>query len=234
MLCRTAPYAIRPDSSTLTAVVQFLTHVQLFGTPWIAMCARLVCLSLSPRAHSNSCPLSQWCYLTISSSTALFFSPSIFPSIKVSSSGSALHIRGQTIEDSVSASNEHSGLISLQSKGLSRVFSSTTIQKHQFFSTQPSLWYNSHTCTWLLGKPCCCCCSVTQLCLTLWPHGLQPARLPCPSLSLRVFSSLCPFSWWCHPTISSFLFSPCPQYFPTTGPFPKSQIFASGSQSIGA
>ena len=45
------------------------------------------------------------------------------------------------------------GLISLLSKGLSRVFSSTTSWKHQFFSTQPSLWYNSHICTWLLEKP---------------------------------------------------------------------------------
>ena len=45
------------------------------------------------------------------------------------------------------------GLISLQSKGLSRVFSSTAVQKHQFFSAQPSLWSNSHICTWLLEKP---------------------------------------------------------------------------------
>ena len=45
------------------------------------------------------------------------------------------------------------GLISLQSKGLSRVFSNTTVQKHQFFSTQPSLWFSSHICTWLLEKP---------------------------------------------------------------------------------
>ena len=45
------------------------------------------------------------------------------------------------------------GLISLQSTGLSRVFSNTTIQKHQFFGAQPSLWSNSHTCTWLLEKP---------------------------------------------------------------------------------
>ena len=48
---------------------------------------------------------------------------------------------------------ELTGLISLQSKGLSRVISSTTVQRHQFFSAQPSLWSNSHTCTWLLGKP---------------------------------------------------------------------------------
>jgi len=61
---------------------------------------------------------------------------------------------------SISPSSEYSGLIyfrisfiSLQSKGLSRVFSSTTVQKHQFFDTQPSLWSNSHICRWLLGKP---------------------------------------------------------------------------------
>ena len=48
---------------------------------------------------------------------------------------------------------ELTGLISLQSKGRSRVFSNTTVQKHQFFGTQPSLWSNSHICTWLLEKP---------------------------------------------------------------------------------
>ena len=47
------------------------------------------------------------------------------------------------------------------------------------------------------------CCSVTKSCLTLTPHGLQHARLPCPSLSSRACSNSCPSSWWCHPTISS-------------------------------
>ena len=50
---------------------------------------------------------------------------------------------------------------------------------------------------------CCCPCSVAQSCPTLWPHGLQHARLPCPSLSPRVCSNSCPLSQWCHPTISS-------------------------------
>ena len=70
---------------------------------------------------------------------------------------------------------------------------------------------------------------------SLWPHGLQHARLPCPSPTLRAYSNSCPSSWWCHPTISSFVvpFSFCLQSFPASGSFPMSQLFASGSQSIG-
>ena len=70
---------------------------------------------------------------------------------------------------------------------------------------------------------------------SLWPHGLQHARLPFPSLSVGVCSNSFPLSWWCHPTISSFivLFS-CLQSFPASGSFPMSQLFASGGQSIGA
>ena len=86
----------------------------------------------------------------------LLLLPSVFPSIRVFSSKSALRIRWPkywSFNFSISPSNEHSGLISLQSKGLSRVFSNTTIQKLQFFSTQPSLWSNSHIHTWLLEKP---------------------------------------------------------------------------------
>ena len=69
----------------------------------------------------------------------------------------------------------------------------------------------------------------------LWPHGLQHARLLCPSLSPRVCSNSCPLSQWCHPTISSSVtvFS-CPQSFPASGSFPMSWLFASGSQIIGA
>ena len=70
---------------------------------------------------------------------------------------------------------------------------------------------------------------------SLWSHGLQRARLPCPSPSPRVCSNSCPLSWWYYPTISSSVahFS-CPQSFPTSGSFPVSQLFASGGQSIGA
>ena len=83
----------------------------------------------------------------------LLLLPSIFPSIRVFSSGSALHIRWSkywSFSFSISPSNEYSGgltdLISLLSKGLSRVFSNTTVRKYQFFSAQPSLWSNSHIC----------------------------------------------------------------------------------------
>ena len=67
-------------------------------------------------------------------------------------------------------------------------------------------------------------------------HGLQHARLPCPSLSPEVCSDSCPLSWWCYPTISSStaLFSFCLQYFPASGSLPMSQLFASGGQSFGA
>ena len=70
---------------------------------------------------------------------------------------------------------------------------------------------------------------------SLRPHGLQHTRLPCPSLSLRVCSDLCPLSQWCCLTISSSvaLFSSCLQSFPESGSFPMSRLFSSGGQSIG-
>ena len=68
-----------------------------------------------------------------------------------------------------------------------------------------------------------------------WPHGLQHARPPCPSLSPRVHSNSSPSSWWCHPAISSSVmpFSSCPQSLPASESFPMSQLFAWGGQSIG-
>ena len=135
---------------------------ELFATPWTAACqASLFFISL--RVRSNSCLLSQWCYLTISSfPTLLSFCPKS-PSIGVFSNESVHHIRWPkywSFNFSISPSNEYSrlisliltGLMSLQSKGLSRVFCRTTVQKHQFFSAQPSLWFNSHIHTWLWDK----------------------------------------------------------------------------------
>ena len=58
-----------------------------------------------------------------------------------------------------------------------------------------------------------CCCLVTQSCPTLWPHGLQHTRLPCPSLSSRTCSKSCPLSQWCHPTISSSVIPPSIRVF---------------------
>ena len=70
---------------------------------------------------------------------------------------------------------------------------------------------------------------------SLWPHGLQHTRPPCPSLSPRVGSNSCPLSRWCHPTISSSVapFFSCPQSFPASGAFPMCLLFASGGQRIG-
>ena len=70
---------------------------------------------------------------------------------------------------------------------------------------------------------------------SLWPHGLQHTRLPCPSPSPGVFSNSCPLNHWCHPTISSFVapFYFCPQSFPALRSFQMSQCFAWGGQSIG-
>ena len=94
----------------------------------------------------------------------LLLLPSIFLSIRVFSISRLFASGGQSIGASVLASVfpmniqgwfplGSTGLISLLSKGLSRVFSSTTVWKHQFLGTQPSLWSNSHICTWLLEKP---------------------------------------------------------------------------------
>ena len=125
--------------------------------PWTTD-ARLPCPSLSLRVCSNSCPLSQWCHPTISSSAVPFSSsPQSFPGsgsfplswlqIRASASASVLpmNIRGWFPLGLT-------GLISLLSKGLSRVFSSTTIRKHQFFGTQPCLQSNCHIHTWLPEK----------------------------------------------------------------------------------
>ena len=96
----------------------------------------------------------------------------------------------------------------------------------------------------------CCCCWVessllpvthSSLMLSCWvmsdflrPHGLQHARLPCPSVSPRLCSTLCPLSRYCHPTISSAVsLSSCLQSFPASGFFPVSRLLTSGSQSIG-
>ena len=70
---------------------------------------------------------------------------------------------------------------------------------------------------------------------SLWPHGLQYTRLPCPSLTPRPYSNSCPWSRWCHPTISSSVdpFSSHLQSFPASESFPMSQFFTSGGQSIG-
>ena len=124
---------------------------------------RTPCLSPTPRVHSNSCPLSQWCHPTISTSVVPFSSHLLTPQ---------------------------------------NVFVHSVVSD------------------------------------SLWPHGLQHVRPPCPSPSPRACSNSCPLSQWCHLTISSSVvpFSSCPPSFPASGSFlmTQGQLFASGGQSTGA
>ena len=143
--------------------VQSLSLVLLFESHGLQH-ARLPCSSPTPGVYSNLCSLSQWCHTTISSSVVPFSSCVNLSQHQALSNELALFIRGPSIGPSASASvllrNIQgwfplglTGLISLQSKGLSRVFSNISIQKHQFFGAQPSLWSNSHIHTWPLEKP---------------------------------------------------------------------------------
>ena len=127
--------------------------------------ARPPCPSPTPGVHSDSCPSSQWCHPAISSSAIPFSScPQSLPASESFPMSQLFAWGGQSIGVSASASfppkksqgrspSERTGWISLQSKGLSRVFSSTTVQRHQFFSAQPSSQSNSHIHTWPLEKP---------------------------------------------------------------------------------
>ena len=123
-------------------VVQSLSHIQLFATPWTTACQASLSFTISG-VCSNSCPLNQWCYPTISSSVIPFsFCFQSFPA-----SGSFLMSQLFTSVLLMNIQNWFplglTGLISLQSKGLSQV-SNITTQKHQIFGIQTSLWSNSH------------------------------------------------------------------------------------------
>jgi len=143
--------------------VQSLSCVWLLATPYMVN-TRPPCPLPTPGDYSNSCPLSRWCHPTISSSVVSFssclqFSPALgtLPVCQFFTSG------GQNIGVSASASAlpmniqdwfplGWTGWMSLVSKGLSKVFSNTAVQKHQFFTAQLSLYSNSHIHTWLLEK----------------------------------------------------------------------------------
>ena len=153
--------------NVMTKLVQFSSVTQSCLTlqPHGLQHAKPHWSSPTPGACSNSCPLSSWCYPTISSSVVPFSSS--FQSSPASGSFSMNQLfttSGQSIGVSASTSLlpmniqdwfplARTSWISLQSKGLSRVFSNTTIQKHQFFGTQLSSQSNSHIHTWPLEKP---------------------------------------------------------------------------------
>ena len=163
--CFTMSYCFLPYNNVNQSSVQFSRSVmsrslQSHGLQH----TRPPCPSPTPRSYSNSCPFNQWYHPTISSSVIPFSSQlqsflasGSFPmnqfftssgqSIGVSASASVLPMN---IQDWFPLG--WTGLIFLLSKGLSRVFSNTTVQKHQFFGAQLSLWSNSHIHTWLLEK----------------------------------------------------------------------------------
>ena len=145
-------------------LVQSLSCVWLFAIPWTA--ARQASLTFTICQNlSNSCPLSQWCHPTISSSIVPFSSClQSFPASGSSLMSQLFASGGQSIGVSAAAKvlpmNIEdwfplglAGLNFLQSRGLSKVFWNITIQKHQFFGAQLSLWSNSHIHTWPLEKP---------------------------------------------------------------------------------
>ena len=143
---------------------QSLSCVWLFATPWTAAYQASLFITNSRRLLKLMSIESVMPSSRLILCHPLLLLPSIFSSIRVFSKETVLFIRwlkNWSFSFSISTSNEYSGLISfrmdwfdlLETKGLSRVFSNTTVQKHRFFSPQLSFWSNSHIHTWLLEKP---------------------------------------------------------------------------------
>ena len=189
-------------------VVLLFSPVRLFETPSIAACQASLSLtifqrllnlmsieSVMPSNHFILC-----CPLLLTS---------IFSSIRVFSNDSAFHIRWPKywgFSFNISPSNEYSrlnpleltALISFLSEGFSRIFSSITARKHQFFSAQPSLWSSSHICTWLLGKsqPSFIDTWIMRSCN--WVHGAntQPDMLATTNECSLLFITLSTYTMW--------------------------------------
>ena len=160
------------DSGWLVFVFFYICSVQFSHSvvsdslqPHESQQDRPPCPIPTTRVHSNSCPLSRWCHQVISSSVVPFSScPQSLLASGSSPMSQLFAWGGQSIGVSASASvlpmntqdwspSGWTGWISLQSKGLSRVFSNTTVQKYQFFCTQLSSQFSSHIHTWPLEKP---------------------------------------------------------------------------------
>ena len=145
-----APESSKKSRTLNYSSIQSPSLVQLFVTPWTAACQASLSITNSG-VHPNPCPLSRWCHPAISSSAVPFSScPQSFPVSGSFPMSQLFTSGGQSIGVSASASvlpmNTQgwsplgwTGWISLQSKGLSRVFSNTTVRKHQFFCAQLSL-----------------------------------------------------------------------------------------------
>ena len=156
-----------PATLTLNTVSKSIQSLVVSDSLWPCglQHSRPPCPSPTPRVYSNSCPLSRWCHPAISSSVIPFSSClQSFPASGSFRMNQFFTSGGQSTGVSASASVlpmniqdwsplGWTGWISLQSKGLSRVFSNTTVQKHQLFGTQLSSQSNSHIHTWPLEKP---------------------------------------------------------------------------------
>jgi len=152
-------------SSPIKSVQLSRSVVSNFLRPHESEHTRPPCPSPTPGVHSDSRPLSQWCHPAISSSVVPFSScPQSLPASESFPLSQLFAWGGQSTRVSALTSfltkksqgwspSEWTGWISLQSKGLSRVFSNTTVQKHQFLGAQPSSQFNSYIYTWLLEKP---------------------------------------------------------------------------------
>ena len=212
-------------------VVQSLSRVRLFTTtPWTAACHTSLSFTISwsllklmsielvmPFNHLILCH----CFLLL---------PSIFPSIRVFSNESALHIRWPKYWSfGISPSSEYSGLIFFRIDWFDLLAVQGTLKSLlQHHNSKASVLQCSAFFTAQLQFSC----SVEFDCL--WqPHGLQQSRPPCPPATPGIYSNSCPLSRWCHPTILSSV-GPffCLQSFPASESFPVSQFFASGGQTI--
>ena len=154
-------------SDMITTMLLLFSCPNMYNSLWPhgLQQARLPCPSASPRVCPSSCPLHQWCHPGISASDALFsFCPWSFPASRTLSIRQMFAPDDQNTGASASASVlpmsiqgwfplRLTGLISLLSRGLSGVFSSTTVQRHWFFGMLPSLRSSSHNHTWPLGRP---------------------------------------------------------------------------------
>ena len=150
--------------NAISLSVKLLSHVRLFATPWIAACKASLSITNSWKSLKLM-SISRWCHPTISSSVVPFSSCSqSLPASESFPMSQLFTWGGQRTGVSTSASvlpkntqdwspSEWTGWISFQSKGLSRVFSNTTVQKHQFFGPQLSSQSNSHIHTWPQEKP---------------------------------------------------------------------------------
>ena len=184
---------------------------------------RVPCPSLSSGVCSDACPLSQWYYLTISSSATLFSSCSqpfpasgIFPMQK---SDSKLHHFCRHVLNATSKWLCFQGSESwFRKKTLMLSWLSTMLyfQEKVIFSYLVS----QGTCSVQFSH--------SVMSDSLWPHGLQHTRPPCLSPTPRVYSNSCPLSWWCHSTIPSsvILLSSLHQSFPASGSSQMSQFFS--------